>query len=153
MPSDDKIPYRLRRVNRIEEIDPLLEKPYNKPIFSDESAKERYREEYEEADSLVRSKLMTLGEIDAFGHKEFSMGNPWNSSRKIGVTVNTAALFDEELIGLLKAAIDELTTDYLILLSGEYEPGEGTFYICITKAEEVLGYAENPELLEPFGFV
>ena len=145
--------YRLHRVSQLAEIAPLIDGPYNKPIFSDARSKEAFREEYEHADALLRSKLRALGEIDSIGEKEFSMGNPWNSSRKIGITVNVDSLFNEELIELLKNAEEEMPEKYLIVLSGEYEPGTGTFYICVGPNADVLGYAPNKEMLEPFGFV
>jgi hypothetical protein len=148
----DKTPRRFRRVLHLEEIVPLVDEPYNKPSFDDAHAKEDFRKEYEQADAHVRSALQSFGEIDAFGHKEFSMGNPWNSSRKIGVTLNAESLFDRVLVTSLQAAVGQMPADYLIVLSGEYEAGGGTFYICIRKDGDILGYAPDKEMLAPFGF-
>lgn len=147
-----KNPYRLRWVPRLGEIAQLIDGPYNKPAFTEARSKEMFREEYERADGLLRSKLRALGEIDSIGETEFSMGNPWNSSRKIGITVNANWLFTERLIELLKNAVDEIPEDYLIVLSGEYGPGAGMFYICIIRDADVFGHAPDKWMLESFGF-
>lgn len=145
--------YRLQRVSGIEEIASLINCPYNKPTFTDAQSKEMFREEYECADHILRSELRKLGEVDAIGAKEFSMGDPWNSSRKIGVTVNVNRLFSEKLIELLKDAVEQMPARYLVILSGEYESGAGTFYICINRDREVLGYSPNKKILDLFGFI
>lgn len=147
-----KSTYHLQLVADLAEIVPLVNAPYNKPTLTDSLSKELFREEYELADRILRTKLRMLGEIDAIGGKEFSMGDPWNSSRKIGVTVNIAYLFCEELIKILKDAVAKMPADYLIILSGEREAGAGTFYICVSRNRDVLGYAPDQKLLERFGF-
>jgi len=147
-----KNPCPLRWVSRLAEIAPLIDGPYNKPVFTDARSEENFREEYERADGLLRSRLRALGQIDSVGEAEFSMGDPWNSSRKIGITVNTDSIFTERLIELLKSAVDEIPEDYLVVLSGEYEPGAGMFYICISRDASVLGYATDKGMLESFGF-
>jgi hypothetical protein len=136
----------------LEEIASLVEGPFNRPTFTNPRSKELFREEYELADRILRAKLTMLGEIDAIGKKEFSMGDPWNSSRKIGVTVNVEYLFSEELVKVLRDAVEQMPTDYLIILSGEREPGAGTFYICVSRNRDVLGYASDQKLLKRFGF-
>lgn len=141
-----------RRVSQ-SEAEALVNAPYNTPTFSDSDAKERFYEEYKHADAVVRLNLQHLGDVDAFGEKEFSTGNPWNSSRKIGVTLNAKRLFHKETVASLQAAVEEIPVDYLIVLSGEYVVGKGTFYICVQKGGNVLGYAPKNEMLDPFGFM
>lgn len=146
------MPYKLVQVNHLGEISPLIDQPYNKPDNANPEAKEEFWTEYEGVDSLIRSKLDEFGGVDSFGKAEFSMGNPWNSSRKIGITINTELSFSEGLIKALWTVVQNFPFDYLIVLSGEYEPGSGTFYICIRKGDEVLGYAPEKGMLKPFGF-
>lgn len=143
---------RILRIVSFEEASSLINAPYNKPVLDTAQVKEAYRCEYEEADSLVRSKLTMLGEIDSFGEKDFSMGNPWNSSRKIGITINTVHHFNAEVIWFLQSAIQTIAVEYLIILSGEIELGKGTFYICIRKTGDIIGYAPDEKTLELFGF-
>ena len=45
-----------------------------------------------------------------------------------------------------------MLVNYLLISSGEYEPGGGTFYICIEKGGDVVGYARKESMLTPFGF-
>jgi len=144
--------YRLKRVHLLSEIANLINNPYHKPDVTDGRAKEQFRTEYEEVDSFIRAKLEEFGSIDSFGHAEFSMGNPWNSSRKIGITFNTEQSFSEALIKVLWTAVQGLPVDYLLVLSGEYVPGGGNFYICIRKGSDVLGYEPHEGMLRPFGF-
>ncbi|HEX4086083.1 MAG TPA: hypothetical protein VHY22_14305 [Chthoniobacteraceae bacterium] len=134
------------------EISTLIDKPYNKPDASNPKAKEEFLTEYEGIDFLVRSKLNEFGSVDAVGRAEFSMGNPWNTSRKIGITINTELLFSEALLKVLWTAVQDFRVDYLLVLSGEYGPRGGDFYICIQKSPEVLGYAPDKSMLKPFGF-
>jgi len=61
-------------------------------------------------------------------------------------------MFTEKLIELLKSAVDQIPEDYLVVLSGEYEPGAGMFYICISRDANVLGHAPDKGMLESFGF-
>ena len=146
------MPYTLKRLQHLSEITPLINNPYNKPDTNNPEAKERFWEEYKQVDSLIRSKLEKFGDIDAFGKKEFSMGDPWNNNRQIGIIVNRRSQFDEALIKELWNTIQELPIDYMLVLEGEDEPGGGNFYICIRKGNDVVGYAPDKSMLKPFGF-
>jgi hypothetical protein len=109
-----------------------------------------FREECANVRALLREQLGHFGEIDS-GDADFLMGPDHSSDRAIGIVTKSPAVFEPGVIGAVKNVLAKVDQDFLVYFDGEYDPGEG-FYICITKAEEVLGYAENPQLLEPFGF-
>lgn len=154
------MPYKLKRVGELGEIERFLEEPYNAPKYDTAEEQEEFADEFGEYDEMIRSKLSEFGEIDAFGDAEFSMGDPWGSCRLIGVVVNTEGVYREAVLAALWSGLQTMPLSYLFVLNGTCTTGSyaagnlevGSFYILIDKDNEILGYSPDPKVLDAFGF-
>ena len=148
--SRTNMPYKLKRVKQLSEILRPLERPYNRPVIANAEEREAFCDEYEEYDKVIRSTLCQFGAISAFSGTEFSMGDTWGDSRKIGIVFDSDSVFKEIIIARLWEALQEMATSYLLVISGDVINKD--FYILIDKDDEIVGYSKDPKILDAFGF-
>jgi hypothetical protein len=138
----------LKIVNQLSDVESLLNKPYNRPAFTDKFKEGDFEREYTGVYEKVRQRLELFGEVSNFGKRGLSLGPP-TKSRKIGIVIDSDEYFRPEIIQALMEVLNSSPEDYLIYIDGE-DDAENEFYICLTKGREPLAYAANAESLEPF---
>src|SRR5687767_7208279 len=88
-----------------EELDRLLDRPYNPPEICDDREKKVFHDEYWATHHRCMDALMTLGTHDAFGDGDFCMNEDWYLSRGISVTLTSRKLWRMELIPLIQMVL------------------------------------------------
>ena len=141
---------RLTVADSYDEIAALVDKFYNKPIFTDRFREEDFEKEFFDIQRSIRERLSIFSETVPYGEKGAHLG-PIGKDRSIGIVLNKTELFRPELLCAIWEIVSSFNEDYLIYIDGEHETGSGSFSICIKK-DEILGYADQAERLRPFGF-
>lgn len=129
----------------------LLDKVYNKPEYTDDFTRDDFLREYKTVYKDVLQGLQNFGKFDATTPADFSMGPPWAKSRKVGVCLESKRMAKPEVLSLLQSLLQRHEQAYLITIDVAHVEGQHA-YICIQKDGTILGYADDPTLLTPFGF-
>lgn len=147
-----KIPeVKFVRLNSYKELSHFFDEPFNTPTFTESFTEDDFEQEYLGIYNKMRERLSILGTICDFDESGIHFG-PLSSSRAISITLDSEEVFRPEFLYALQALLISSNEEYAVCIDGEYAPGEGTFYIFVTK-DRVLGYADDPSSLKPFGFL
>jgi len=134
-----------------DDITHLMDKVYNEPTYTDDFTRDDFLGEYKAIYKDVLQGLQAFGTFASIGSSDFSMGPPWSNSRKVGVCFDSAKMATPQVLDLLKALLQRHEQSYVITIDGAHIEGQHA-YICIQKDGPILGYADDPAWLKPFGF-
>jgi len=143
-----------RIASRYEDVSPYFDREYNAPKISEKFSQEAFRNERDCAYQEIEIALGILGELDVYGHKDFSTGRDWfiNSlSRTIGIVASSPRMMIPALIPLIHETLQKIEQDYVVTINGLIESRED-FYVAVLKGGDVIGYAENARCLQCLGF-
>jgi hypothetical protein len=137
-----------KKVSKISEIDQLLDRPYNAPVFDERFTEMEFEDEYINAHEQIRKCLEIFGPVTNYGNRGISLGPPARS-RKIGIVIDATEYFRPEILVAVEEAVNKLPRDYLVYIDCEDED-ENAIYFCIRKNTQTLAFAEEPETLRLF---
>jgi hypothetical protein len=141
------------RIISFSELNAILAHPFNDPKSDIGYSEKIFLEESRKVHDALREKLELLGDFDK-DETDDDCADFWMQgggiTRCISVTLTSRAMWNDNLIPLIQSFLKSTSKDYLVYIDSSFELDQ-PFFILVTK-DSVLGYAENPQWLRPFGF-
>ena len=141
------------RIVSFDELNRVLTHPFNDPNADVDYVEGLFLEENQRIHELLKQHLTLLGDFDQDetddNNADFWIPKGGGITRCISVTLTSRKMWSESLIFLIQSFLKSLSKDYLVFVDSGFEL-EQPIYLLITK-DEVIGSAENPCWLEPFG--
>jgi len=142
------------RIVPFDELNALLEQPFNDPAADPNFDEERFCQENSDMHQSLQQKLETMGRFDEDetddDDADFWMQESDDVTRCISVTLTSRKMWNESLISLIQSFLQTLPEDYLVYVDSSLDLEE-PIYIIVTK-NEVLGSADQKQSLVSFGF-
>lgn len=114
-----------------EDVYQYLDHPHDPPVFDVQYDRHAFSEEWHAVRTQLKSLLDKHGEFDAYGTKDYNIGETTALSRGIGVEVNSEKLLNKKLIADVK--------NFLLAIDKKYEIDfsfftiEGLFHLFVSR--------------------